>query len=78
MLHDHQAHSGADGSRPQGADLLTPRSPTAVSDALMHLSDVVMREMFAVTASRSTVPRFPFFRLPPRFSSRRPGTAPTS
>lgn len=58
MLHDHemQDQTGASGSHRDGADLVAHQPSIAssdangdLSDALMHLSDVLMREMFAVS-----------------------------
>lgn len=59
MLHDHEMRdrTGADGSHRKEADLLVGQPSVACADAtcdlsaaLMHLSDVVMREMFAVSS----------------------------
>jgi hypothetical protein len=59
MLHDHEMQDGpgGNGSRREGADLLLDEPSIAradaacdLRDALMHLSDVVMREMFAVSS----------------------------
>lgn len=55
MLHDHemQDRSGSGGSHHEGLDVISHQPSIAsedacdLRDALMHLSDVLMREMFA-------------------------------
>lgn len=57
MFHDHEMHdhSGAGGSHHEGLDVIAQHPSIAsedacvLSDALMHLSEVLMREMFAVS-----------------------------